>query len=248
MEIGILLEYGIFAFVIVALIANLYVIRQIGKGVLSVTFISFAAGTLLIGLSRLFLYLAETLQLYHLSAVDIHVWWHLIFYAGIFCFIWGGMRLKTIASSQTPAGFGAKDIVLISSLIVLSLIIFVVAAPLEPVLSSFLVGSFIDVYGIHHFVAFVLAFIAATYILYIKKNWGALMAPSITPILMFLFLMGLQHVWELLVESLKVIPIDDQAGETIEQFFVIPALISLSIGLFRVGQFINSQTKSNKTT
>lgn len=241
-----LMQYGdylIFALILGAFGLGLYVVKEIGPGALNVSFVSFSTGILLIGLSRLFLFMSDQ-GIYRLEDADLHIWWHLIFYFGLLCFIWGGMRLKQISSSNQPTGFGMNDKLLLGFLTLMSLVIFFIAQPLEQTLSPVLVGSFVDKLGIHHFIAVTLAVIVAFYMYYIKNNWGKMLSVSVTPIMVFLCLMGMQHLWELLTESWKVIPVTTEWGEQVEQFIVIPALIFIIYGFIRVARFVKSQTQA----
>src|SRR5437660_1137919 len=61
-----ILEVVIFVLFIASFIITLMIIKTIGPGVLNVVFYTFAAGILLVALSRLFLFLADNQYYYHL--------------------------------------------------------------------------------------------------------------------------------------------------------------------------------------
>lgn len=233
----------IFLLIAIVFVITLTIVLKIGSGVLNVVFVSFMTGILLLGLSRLFLHLSD-LGYYQLSSVTTHIFWHLIFYLSMLSFIWGGVRIKEISSSQSPIGFHSKDGIVLGALVVVSVGIFLIAQSLEPVLAPMLVGSFVDTFGLHHFIAVILAAFVAYYMYYIKVNWGQLLSVSVGPIIVFLSLMGAQHFWELLTESWKYIPIEEATGEHVEQLIVIPALAFLVIAMYRVKKVINAQTKA----
>ncbi len=240
------LEFASFVLVIVALLASLYVIYIIGTGMINVTFISFAAGVFFIFLSRAFMYLADE-GVYQLSDATFHIWWHLLFYLSMLSFIWGGMRLQQISGSEKPEGFHGKDILVLGSLLLASAGIFLIANPVEPALAQVLTGSSIHAIGLHHFLAVVLAVQAASLMLYIKKNWGQILAIGMTPVLIFIILMGVQHLWELLTESWQLLNISESSIEQVEQFIVIPAFFFLIYGMTKIAMYVHAQVASTPT-
>lgn len=226
-------EILIFSLIITALFLCFQLIRTIAKGVMNVIFWSFTLGIFLFGASRLFLLLEDS-GVYQLHEVTLHVWWHIIFYLGVVSFIWGGMRLMEIAKSQTPVGFSQKDKIIFAVFLLITAGIFVIAMPLENTLMPLLVDSPIDKLGLHHFVAVILGLVAAFYLFTLKSIWGKLLTVGIMPIIAFLALIGLQHLWEFLAESLKVIVLPDATIEFVEQLIVIPALLFFNFALLRI--------------
>lgn len=59
------------------------------------------------------------------------------------------------------------------------------------------------------------------YIFDLRKSWGKFMTVSIYPILIFLFLMGLQHFWEVITESWKLIELESSVIERVEGLLVL---------------------------
>lgn len=232
-------EILIFALIISAFFLCLYLIRAIGKGVMNVIFWSFTFGIFLFGASRLLLLLTDS-GVYRLNEVTLHVWWHIIFYLSMLSFIWGGIRLREIGKSQTPVGFSRKDKILFSVFLLITAGIFVIAMPLETTLMPFLVNSPIDKLGLHHFLAVILGLITAFYLFTLKSTWGKLLTVGIMPIIAFLALIGLQHLWEFLTESLKVIVLPETSIELIEQLIVIPGLLFFNFALIRILKVIKA--------
>ncbi len=233
-----------FLLLALAFIMGLYVVKSVGKGAINVTFISFTFGIFFTGLSRLFMYLTD-INIYSLEEVTHHIWWHLLFYFSLLSFIWGGLRLKEI--SVKMEGVRLRDGLVWGSMVFLGVIIFVVAQPLEIVLGPALKGTIIETWGLYHFVAFALAAVAATYLFYIKTNWGKILNVSVTPILIFLLLMSLQHLWELLTESWKILSLESYIIERVELVIVLCALVFLNIAVVRIIQFIHLQAAPAKT-
>lgn len=234
-----LFEALIFLLILVALFLCLQLIRVIAKGVMNVIFWSFTLGIFLLGASRLFLFLADT-GVYQLHEVTLHIWWHVIFYLSMLSFIWGGVRLMEIAKSPTPVGFSQKDKILFAFFLLITVSIFLSAAPLESILSPLLAGSAFDTLGLHHFIAVILGLIAAFYLFTLKTTWGKLLTVGVMPIVVFLALMGVQHLWELLTESLKVIVLPNATVELVEQFIVIPAFLFFIVALLRITKVVKA--------
>src|SRR2546423_15517389 len=138
------------AFILAAFLAD-----KISPGAMNVIFISFTGSIFLLGLSGLFLVLSVG-GYFHLDDATATIWWHIIFYCSMLAFIWGGSRLKQIATSSAPVGFNKNDAVVFIILFVISIGVFFIAAPLEPKLLPLVKGSFIEQFGIYHFIAFVL--------------------------------------------------------------------------------------------
>lgn len=237
-----IVEAIIFLLVLAAIGLGLYILSAIGSGALNVPFVSFTVGTLLWGASRAFLYLSDN-EIFHLADVDTHIWWHAIFYFSIASFIWGGFRLWQIAQANGQK-YSWRDTAVLSVFVLCSLAIFFVAQPLEHTMAPLFVGSFVDSFGLHHFLAILFAAIAAIYIHKMRTSWGKLLAVSVNPLLLFLVLLSIQHMWEILTESWKVIPIAAESGEQVEQFIVGPALVALVLGLWRIAGFIRLQNKT----
>ena len=230
---ALIFEILIFSLIITALFLCFQLIRTIAKGVMNVIFWSFTLGIFLFGASRLLLLLADS-GVYQLHEVTLHIWWHIIFYLGVLSFIWGGMRLTEIAKSQTPVGFSQKDKIIFAVFLLITAGIFVIAMPLEATFTPLLVDSPIDKLGLHHGIAVILGLVAAFYLFTLKSTWGKLLTVGIMPIIAFLALIGLQHLWEFLAESLKVIVLPDATIEFVEQLIVIPALLFFNFALLRI--------------
>ena len=187
----------------------------------------------MVGLSRLFLLLADR-GLYQLADADMHIWWHIIFYLGMTSFILFGRNLKIIVDDPNQFRRSWRHIVLSAFSLLISVGIFFIAQLMESFLSPILAGSIIERIGLYHMIAMTLAFIAVVYIYRIKVSWGKTLTVSIWPLLIFLFLMSVQHMWEMLMENWRVITLPSMVIEQVEQFIVAPALIFLSIGFFRI--------------
>jgi len=227
------MEIAIFGLVVAVIFASYFFARRFGQGALGAPFLYFTAGTFMIGLARLFLFLASA-EVYTLEETTLHVWWHVMFYLGMTSFALGGMRMQKIAAQSPVAGFSAKDTYTLAAFLAVSFLIFFIATPLEPILAPVLVGSFVETFGLHHFLAVIFAVFAGFYIHKIKSHWGKLLTVSVYPFLAFIVLMGLQHAWEVVTESWHLIELSLSTIEQVEQFIVLPALVLLGFGFLRI--------------
>lgn len=226
-------EWSVFPLIVISIILTALVIRRIGKGVLNVIFFSYLFGIFFFGLTYLFILLTGA-GFYQISEASYHFWWHLIFYLSMLSFIWGGYRLKEIASTQKAKGWGPKDMIFFSLIISASLFVFILPTIYEQQLQLILEGSTFNNLGIHHFIAFLLALAAMAVMVYIKNAWGKLLSVSSTPMIIFLSFMTMLHLWELLAETYKVVHVSELMGEAIEQFIVIPGLFFFIYAIMRV--------------
>lgn len=214
----------------ISIFLSIYVVRKIGKGILNVAVIPLSLGIVTIGLASLFIFLNES-GVYNLTSLSMHIWWHLIEVMGFISIIYGGWRISSMNSSGVPRSFDSKDKVVLGIIGFVVISIFFIASKLEGILSLIPPDSSIDTLGLHHLFAILFAFAAGFYLNHIRKQAGSFMvsAPLVAG---FLFLLGGQHAWELITESLKIITLEEEIIELVEQFFVLPALI-----LFLASQF-----------
>lgn len=227
------LEYSTLLLIVLALGFCIYMVLSLGGGALNVLFVPLIFGILFFGASKFFIYLNDN-GYYNLSETTFHIWWHLLYYLSLLSFIWGGRRIKNISRGGKPIGFSLKDLVLAYFLVLAAASVFLLATPLESVMVPLFDNTIIDRLGLHHVGAVILGFVAAWYIYHIKGSWGQMLSVGVTPMLIFLALLGVQHFWELLTESWKIIILKPEAIEEVEKWTVLVALIFLNIGLVRI--------------
>lgn len=233
-----LLELAIYLSILIGFIMSVYVIKKIGKGILNIAVIPLSLGIFLVGISNVFITLNK-FGFYQLSETTLHVWWHMIASIGMISIVYGGWRIKSISNANDEDGFGEKSILALGAMIAAVVLIFAVAQPLEKVLSPLLTGSAVENFGLHHLITFTLAFIAGFYLILTRKQAGNFIvsAPFVAG---FLFFLGGQHVWEMMTESLKVIEIDGESIELIEQFLVLPAMLLFITSQWKIIKFIKN--------
>lgn len=237
-EIFIVAEYLIYGLLALAMGLSVYTARKFSSGALSVLFSSFAYSVFFIAVYFVFMRLSEDGGYY--SDVSLHVWAHVIVYFSMISLIWGAYQMRQVAEHQDMTaghGYAAKKNAFYWSLIALMVLALLFSFPLETVFSSFLTGSVIDVLGLHHFSVFVLGAVSAWYLHRLKGDWG-LLASSLSFFIGFLCLIGLQHLWETLTESWRVVVLDTVFIEGVEMLIIAPALILLCISQWKVVKFI----------
>jgi hypothetical protein len=89
-------------------------------------------------------------------------------------------------------------------------------------------------FGLHHFIAFALAGTVGAYLLSAKKNLGQIGRAIANPMIIAIWALALQHFWELLVESWKVISVEGDMGEIVERFILIIAAICITYAALRL--------------
>jgi hypothetical protein len=95
----------------------------------------------------------------------------------------------------------------------------------------------LDSWGLHHFVAFVFAGGVAVYLWHARSNLGQIGKLIANPIIIAVAALSLQHLWELLNESWKVIQVTDVVGEGVEKICLTVAALSLIWGGWKLYNF-----------
>jgi len=233
-------EAIIFLFMTGAIILNAKIVLKFGKSLYGTPFIYILFGLILMELTRI-LYMLFDFRFLNLSHETLNFLWHMVFYIGMVSFIIALQKIKNTAQGNKKGIFSKKDYYLLSSLGILTVILLIIAFPLDRWLNSAYVGSAADKLGLQHFLAFILAGLLASYLLWIKINKeysGEFVSTIITPFLLFLILMSLNHFWELLTENWKIILLSDEIIEKVEQLFWLPASIILFYGFLSLNKII----------
>ena len=224
MDLDQIMQYLIYASMFVGLGLNLYIVKKMGKGIMNIVFISYGMSLFLVGLSSAFVAIYEP----QLHDISLHIFWHSIVYMAFLSLIWGGHRIKKNMTSPTPQGFNFTDTILFSAMLILTLGIFFIAPFANEGLYNLVTGSWWEVLGVHHLIAFLLGGFGAWYFFYIKG--GSQAGKSIRFIGFYLLLLGIQHLWEIINETAHLLPITTATIELGEKFIVLPAIIFFILG------------------
>ena len=169
---------------------------------------------------------------------SVDIWWHLMFYLALFSYYFGFKALVGLASGEaedTGGIIGSERKWGVFSLILL-VVIFIVPKYAEPVVQAYLASSLAEL-GLHHFLAFILAGVVGSYLASIKKNIGQIGRAIANPLIAALWALAIQHFWELLVESWKVIAVTTETGEGVEKIFLTIAGICVIYAVVRLKAF-----------
>ncbi|MDB4978444.1 MAG: hypothetical protein JWM56_630 [Candidatus Peribacteria bacterium] len=213
------------------------VIGRYGASELSTIFSSFIVAALLLGACRLFIVFVNN-GIIHISDDGMAMGWHIIFYLAMITFIMGARSLVTLSKEGQSAV--TNKIILIWSVIVavVTLLVFIFAAQIDEAYMKIFGGTALEAFGIIHFIAFLLAGIAAFYV-FQRTKVGAVTKVLSTPLLIAIGFMSLQHLWELLVESWKVIPIPSSMIEQVELIFVVPSYVLFAFAFLRLYRLVS---------
>ncbi len=220
-----ILEYGILFLLIVALLVIKKVIKKFGGGMLSQLFSYFSVGTIFLILMRLFIHFVE-LNILSVASGALHFWWHVMFYLAMLSFFFGLKGMVDLADGKED-----KIAKMISkwqfTSVVAVLVIMFFSITTGNSWASFYEGALFENVGLHHFVAFAISALVVYYLVQSKKKIGTIGTGIAMPFTIGLSFWGLQHFWELLTESWKIILLDDEIIEHVEQYFVIIAVFAL---------------------
>ena len=89
----------------------------------------------------------------------------------------------------------------------------------------------------HHFLAFILSGVVGSYLFNAKKNLGLIGKAIANPMIIAIWALSIQHLWELLTESWKVFEITGDNIEGVEKIFLIIASVSIAYAAWRLKSF-----------
>jgi hypothetical protein len=156
-------------------------------------------------------------------------WWHIVFYLAMGSYFLGFRALTKLGGDMPPASAAPWGIF---SVIVLVLV-FVLPGMTDMWVQAYMSSPVAD-FGLHHFLAFAGAGLVASYLLTARKNLGMIGKAIANPMLIAILALGLQHFWELLVESWKVINITGEQGEGGEKVFLTIAAICVTVAALKL--------------
>lgn len=231
----------ILAVAFISILLSINLVKGFGQGVLRKPFTYFAGSIVVLWMSLAFLFTASAQGVYRLTDVTMHIWVHLLVSLGLILFAVGAKVLNDIARSPgAHVSPSLKDRLTLYIPIIVSAAVFFVANPLEQYLAPFFVGSIVDVFGLHHFAAFLVSLVCVWYIWRARKNWGKMLSVGAMPFCLFLLLIGTQHFWETITESWKLVVLSADQIELVERFMLLPAFLMLGAALYRIRSYFQS--------
>lgn len=173
-----------------------------------------------------------------ISAETTDIWWHVMFYAAMISFYIGFKALARLGSAEGGAATVSTDTGMVWGTITLIILVtaFVFASSSESIMNAYS-SSRMGELGLHHFIAFALAGIVGAYLFSAKLFLGQIGRAIASPMIVGIWALSAQHLWELLTESLKVITATSDVIEGVEKIFLITAAVCITMAAMRLKSF-----------
>ncbi|MDB5194861.1 MAG: hypothetical protein JWO84_45 [Parcubacteria group bacterium] len=169
---------------------------------------------------------------FHIEDTSMDFWWHFMFYLAMASYFLGFRALTELGSDTPPKGAGGWGIFALVFLV----LVFVLPGMTDTYVQAYMNSMFSSL-GLHHFLAFAAAGVVAAYLVTARKNLGQIGKAIANPMLIAILALGLQHFWELLNESWKVVMVTSQQGEGGEKIFLTIAAICVTMAALRLKSF-----------
>jgi hypothetical protein len=228
------IEIANFLLVGIAIAIILSAVRKQKGSLAGATFIYLLCAIALVGAFRAFIFLAET-RILDIGEGTIVLFWHAMFYLAMVMFLLGGRSFVRLAGPPhgVKGAFGEATGLALTFLLV-TLFLFLIAEPLNPLVAAIFEGSIWDQSGLVHFIAFVLGGFVASYLFQVRARLGRNFAVTAAPLLAALAFLSSLHLWELLTESWGVIKLPSDTIELVEQIAALPAFLLFIYAFWRL--------------
>ncbi len=197
-------------------------------------FIYYCAATVLLGLIKVFLHLAESHTL-GISDATATLGWHLMFYLAMAMFIAGTTALLhvSVGTSGTPKRPFSRLILRGKFPVLVGVVVFAGSVLADNWITKVFADSLADRSGFVHFLAFAMSIAVVYAMRRLRKNLGQYVRSIATPIIWAVFFLGVVHFWELLTESWAVLTVSHETIEIVEIFLTLPALALIFYAFLR---------------
>ncbi len=175
---------------------------------------------------------------YTLGEESPDIWWHVMFYLAMLSYYFGFKTLAKLGTSEvtdTAVSTSKSKLWGFFSLFIVA-VVFLIPNWAEPLVNSY-TASKVAEFGLHHFVAFALAGVVGAYLFMAKLFFGQIGKAIATPMIFAVWALALQHFWELLVESWKVIQVTPEQGEGVEKIFLTIAAVCVIFVALKLKSF-----------
>lgn len=164
------------------------------------------------------------------------IWWHIMFYLAMVSYYFGFKALTGLANADnaSQAGAAAKTWGIITG--VALVVIFVIPSMVDSVVQAYTASRLAEL-GAHHFLAFALAGVVGAYVFSAKLFLGQIGRAIAAPMIIAVWALSIQHFWELLTESWKVIDVPGETIEGVEKIFLTIAAVCIIAAAFRLKRF-----------
>jgi hypothetical protein len=231
-----------FLLFVLATILLFYAAKLFKKTAMYSVLLYFAIGTGMIVAQSAFIALGASF--FEIEDESLDVWWHLLFYMA-FAFHFVGLLLLTrLGTSEFDASpeASANSARLWGFIgICVAVAVFLFPRMLEPVMRMYTTSP-LDMFGLHHFIAFIFAGIVIWYLMFARKNLGQIGRLIANPVIFAVTALSLQHFWELLAESWEVFHLESDVIEGVEKLFLIAGASALIWGAWKLIAFQKAST------
>lgn len=221
---------------LVATIITALAVSKFGKSSLGSIFSYLTIGTAIFFVITVFQKLGA--DFFQIADESMDIWWHLMFYMALFSYYFGFRALVGLgdAPSGTEGGGTSPEKKWGIFALILLVIIFIIPNWAEPIINTY-ESSPVGQLGLHHFLAFILSGVVGSYLFSAKKNLGQIGRAIANPMIIAIWALAIQHFWELLVESWKVVAVTSENIEGVEKIFLIIASVSITYAALRLKSF-----------
>lgn len=181
-------------------------------------------------------------EFFGISDESMDIWWHVMFYLAMFSYYLGFkalVRLGNVESGTVNTTSVTSKTWGIFSLLVL-VVVFIIPSQVEPLVNVY-VASRLGELGAHHFLAFIIAGVVGAYLFSAKIFLGQIGRAIASPMIIAIWSLCVQHFWELLTESWKVIELTSDKIEGVEKIFLTISAISVIYAASRLKAFAKTQ-------
>ena len=243
MNIDTLITLGYYISSIGFLVASLVTfdaVRKSGTSGLKIVLTYLFIGTSIFFIITIFQKLGA--EFFGIADESMDIWWHLMFYLAMFSFYFGFKKLANLGGTDSAnsavTSSGAKSWGIFSAIVLV--VIFLIPSWAEPWINAYTASRIAEL-GAHHFLAFVMAGVVGAYLLSAKIFLGQIGRAIASPMIIAIWALSIQHFWELLTESWKVIDLTSDKIEGGEKIFLIIAAVCVTSAALRLKSFATKQ-------
>lgn len=219
----------------------LKIMSRYGQSDISTIFGYFIIGTISLASARLFILYGGVSGL---SDDTVTFGWHLLFYLAMVLFFIAGKGMARLSTTNIEdSHFNSKMLNWSIASVILILVIFIGMTVIDQPFTTLFNDTLIDRLGVIHFLAFLIAGIAAFY-LFKRAKLGSITTLLAVPYLCAFGMFALNHVWELLNESWQITHVADPYGELVEQIFVVPGFLLILFAYYRLDRLLRGSSSS----
>lgn len=208
--------------------------NKLGKSALGTTFSYLFIGTGVFFAVTCFLRLGP--DFFGVSDSSLDIWWHLMFYMAMTSYLLGFRSLARLGTQEMDVD-PAKSLAAARNwgiFVLLALVVIFLAPKAADGIIMTYTSSPLASFGLHHFIAFAFAIAVGMYLMSVKKNLGQVGRAIASPMIVATWFLGLQHLWELLNESWKVVHVEADFGESVERLILIVAAVCITYAALRL--------------